>query len=222
MIKKYNIKTILLPHPINLSNNIKQTKDENLTKRGKYDGSANIVFTGHIYDCQIDCLQNLAKAINHMNGVQLHIYTPRPKTHLDKVGVTGGNVIYYGFAEQTRIYDIQRNADILFLPHTFSLNPILKNVTKTASPAKLPEYLNSGTPILVHAPEYAYISWYARKYGWGVVVDKPVPKLLKEVILKLLCNKTLKESLVENALNTVQMHEVSKVANILKKGLGLI
>lgn len=113
--------------------------------------------------------------------------------------------------------DLLEDVYILFLPMAFNSPDIIK----TASPVKLPEYLASGPPILVHAPEYAYITWYAKKYGWGFVVDKPDLELLKEAVQVLLRDDFLKENLVQNTFNTVQMHDEVIVSNTLQKCLGI-
>src|SRR5207237_922682 len=45
------------------------------------------------------------------------------------------------------------------------------DVVRTASPAKLPEYMASGTPILIHAPRGSHVAEYAREGEFGEVVD---------------------------------------------------
>ena len=70
---------------------------------------------------------------------------------------------------------------------------------RTALPGKTAEYMVSGTPILVHAPPYAYISRYAREAGWGYVVDSPDPDRLAEAIRRLLSDFSLRTRLTEAA-----------------------
>lgn len=213
---KYDIEPVLLPHPIELKPYNAQIM-KNMQKAR--DGKKVIAFTGMIYEAQLDALQNLVSAVNGMSEVEFHIYSHRTTSKLMSLGLSGSNIIHHGYVEPSKITDIQRDADILFLPMAF--NSPYPDIIKTASPVKLPEYLASGTPILVHAPEDAYISWYARKYGWGLVVDKPDLELLREAVQVLLRDDFLKEKLVQNAFNTVQMHEESKVSNTLQKCLGI-
>ena len=215
---KYCVETIVLPHPIELKDKV---LNPSRPSAGTKDGRpAVIVFTGYIYEYQIDPLQNLAMAISGMDSVELHIYTSRSNDYLIKMGVYGKNIHYKGFVDTERIRLIQEQASILFLPMAF--RPPEPAITRTASPGKLPEYLISGRPVLVHAPEYAYISWYARKYGWGLVVDQPDPELLKKGIRTLLDDSVLSGRLVGNAFKTARMHEESKVSNDLQKRMGLI
>ncbi|MBI3596523.1 MAG: glycosyltransferase [Nitrospirae bacterium] len=215
--RKYNIQTVLLRHPIELPQNgsriAKKVKINRNTKK-------TIVFTGMIYEAQLDALQNLVSAVNELSEVEFHIYSQRAVPKLITMGLSGSNIIHHGYVDPSKISSIQREADILFLPMAF--NSPYPDIIKTASPGKLPEYLASGAPVLVHAPEDAYISWYAKTYRWGLVVDKPSPELLKEAIWNLLNNGTLREQLVENALKTVQMHDGLAVSTILQKYMGVI
>ena len=215
--RKYNVETVLLRHPIELPHDCTPISGNVSIDR---NDKKSIVFTGMIYEAQLDALQNLVSAVNGLSGVEFHIYSQRTIPKLIELGLAGRNVVHHGFVAPSETVSIQRRADILFLPMAF--NSPYPDVIKTASPGKLPEYLASGTAILVHAPEDAYISWYARKYGWGLVVDKPEPLLLKEAIRDLLNNGVITKLLIENAFNTVLMHEESKVSNAFKEGMGLM
>lgn len=213
---KYNRETVLLRHPIELSPDSTLTSTKSIVSMSH---KKTIVFTGMIYEAQLDALQNLVQVVNEMQNVEFHIYSQRTVPKLISLGLCGTNVIHHGYVDHFEILQIQRSADILFLPMAF--NSPHPDIIKTASPGKLPEYLASGTPVLVHAPEYAYISWYARKYGWGLVVDKPDAELLRGAIRNILNNNALAEQLVKNASNTVLLHEESVVAGILKSHLGM-
>ena len=215
-LNKYNIKATLLPHPIDLKDNIVRQEKTDAKSEAKY----KILLTaGMIYHAHFDAIINLIRATGGMPDLEFHIYTRNTEKYLKRYGINGSNVVYCGYEDSKNISIIQKNADILFLPIAF--NSPSPEIIKTASPGKLPEYLVSGTPILVHAPPYAYISWYARKYGWGFVVDKPEPEILKNAILKLISDKKLQQDLKNNAQKTVLLHDLNRVVGIFKKGLGI-
>jgi glycosyltransferase involved in cell wall biosynthesis len=44
---------------------------------------------------------------------------------------------------------------------------------KTSAPGKTAEYLALGRPILVHAPEDTFVSWYFKQQDCGIVIDQP-------------------------------------------------
>lgn len=184
--------------------------------------SIKIVFTGMIYEYQIDAIQNLAKAVNALDSVQFHIYSQRSKTYLEDMGVAGANIFYYGCLPNDEIIQVQKNADILFLPMSFHGEGTDRDVIMTASPTKIGEYLTSGRPILVHAPEDSYIAWYAKKYELGFVVEQRDAMLLKKAVETLLSDSKLRQRLVANALKASEMYDVGKAWNILTKELALV
>jgi glycosyltransferase involved in cell wall biosynthesis len=60
------------------------------------------------------------------------------------------------------------SADLLLLPLSFSAKDFA--FARFSMPTKVAEYLASGTPILVYAPEDTALTLYARAAGWGTVV----------------------------------------------------
>ncbi|MFA5197625.1 MAG: glycosyltransferase [Patescibacteria group bacterium] len=214
--QKYNLKTTLLRHPFDKKNVSLETKKDMVHKRRTY----KIIYTGMIYEAQLDAIINLSQAVRQIPQVEFHVYTPRGEKFLNEKGVIGGNnIFYHGFLNSKNMPTIQKDADILFLPMAFKNH--YPEIIKTASPVKLAEYLSSGRPILVHAPAYAYISWYARKYGWGIVVDRPVVPELREAILKLISDVNLQRVLIEKAQETALMHDTEQVLRVLKEKLDL-
>ena len=69
---------------------------------------------------------------------------------------------------------------------------------------KIPEYMNSGTPILVYgSPETATVR-YADGYGWAKVVKTRSDNALGEAIRELYDDPNLRNKLVANALKVVR------------------
>jgi glycosyltransferase involved in cell wall biosynthesis len=62
-----------------------------------------------------------------------------------------------------------RHADVLFLG--LSLESRHPDVIRTATPARLPEYMASGRPLLLHAPAGSHVAAYARAEDFAEVVD---------------------------------------------------
>ncbi len=111
--------------------------------------------------------------------------------------------------------EIQKSADILFVPLSFKTKyPLL---IKTSSPGKTYEYLISGRPILIHAPRGSYITEYAKKHNFALVVDEENIEKLKEAIRELCNNKELVTKLVDSAWQTATLnHNDKKNFNKLK------
>lgn len=157
-----------------------------------------IVYTGAIYSAHYDAFRNLMSALRQLDRpeVRLHVYTAQPREDLEREQITGV-VEYHNHIEQSDVREVQRRADILFLPLAFD-SPIPEAV-RTAAPGKMGEYLASGRPILVHAPADSFLSWYFRERKCGVVVDTSDPLILKQAIERILDDSELRESVSRNA-----------------------
>jgi len=166
-------------------------------------GKACIVYTGAIYDAQLDALQNLAAALNGAGFTQsdaadarLLLYTSVTEPMLRRMKLSGSR-IHRAHVPIAEIPRVLAEADILFLP--FSFDPRMRHVTETSLPTKLSEYLASGVPILVHAPPYATVARYCRDYECGVVVDEKDPEKLLAAVQQLLSDRSLRTKLSERA-----------------------
>ncbi len=100
-------------------------------------------------------------------------------------------------------------ADILFLPIAFDAKP---HVIATASPSKMPEYLASGTPILVHAPRDSYLARYAREHGFAEVVDEPDAAALASALRRIATDEARRTELVTAARRALERHRADVVA----------
>ena len=147
-----------------------------------------------------------------MKRIKFIVYADRSTEELKQKGICGKNV-FVNFAEHRQISEIQRNADILFLPLAF--NTPFPLMIKTASPGKMPEYLAAGRPILIYAPDYSYVVQHARKYGFGIVVDKQSEDGLKKGLMALLYDEKLRDNYVVKAKKLSKDHD----ANVLSKKL---
>ena len=85
-------------------------------------------------------------------------------------------------------------------------------VIRTAAPAKLPEYMASGRPILVHAPRGSHFADYVREAGFAEVVDVPEEEALRAALLRLLEDAELAGRRAARARELVlERHEASHV-----------
>jgi len=62
-------------------------------------------------------------------------------------------------------------ATFLFLPLGFDTG--IPEVIRTASPAKLGDYLRSGRPVLAHVPADSFVAHFCRRHDCALVVDTP-------------------------------------------------
>ena len=162
----------------------------------------HIVYVGSIYWAQEDNIINLIEALNEIRDIDvcLDIYTSRPTEKIlalaeksDKVNIK--------YADREKLIEIQSQASILFLP--LSLNMQKNPVIRTAIPSKINEYLISGRPILIQAPVDSYLSKYARKNGFALVMNQNNKEELIMSIKKLLLDKDYTDNLAEAAQKIV-------------------
>jgi glycosyltransferase involved in cell wall biosynthesis len=146
-------------------------------------GPRRIVYTGTVYHAQGDAFRNLVEALSAFGGrYELHVYTGQPQAALEAQGVSGPYVIRHDNLSGPAVHVVQQSADILFLPLSFTE---IQEVIRSSSPGKTGEYLASGRPILVHAPEVTWISTFLAKYEAALVVTKKDPALLEAAIRRL-------------------------------------
>jgi len=177
-----------------------------------------IVFTGTIYWPQADAIKNLIKAVEELEGLkaQLWLYTPHTKEFLDNQGIFESEKIVFAAGLPDEMPEIQKSADILFVPLGFrTKHPLLIN---TSSPGKTYEYLVSGKPILIHAPRDSYLAEYAKKHNFALVIDEEDIEKLKKAIIQLINNKNLVKELVNNAWQTALInHDALKNSKKFQK-----
>lgn len=165
------------------------------------NGSPNevkILYTGAIYDAHFDAFRNMVAAIESLGRpeVKLHLYTSNTTAQLEAEGIRGP-IVHHGYAPPSDMPDIQRRADLLFLPLAFD-SPY-PELVRTSSTTKLGEYLATDTPVLVHAPADSFISWYFRTHECGVVVDESSPVKLAQELERALSDSELRGRLVAKA-----------------------
>jgi hypothetical protein len=99
---------------------------------------------------------------------------------------------------------------LAFLP-LYNYNDKGKIVINTAQPGKLSDYLISGIPILIHAPEDSYISKYAKKYNLAYVNNDKNPGSLLNTIEYIKNNSQESADKVRNAHRVAQeFHDPNK------------
>lgn len=140
-----------------------------------------IIFGGHVYWPQQESLFNLLDAMTELQDlpVSLELFVLNPPAELQERAARHPNVTIRQ-APRQELAQIIEKATLLFLP--FGWNTPCPDIIATASPAKLTDYLASGTPILVHAPETAFVSQFVRQHRCGLVVPENSPHQLAQAI----------------------------------------
>ena len=99
---------------------------------------------------------------------------------------------------------VLETGDALLLPYSFESSQ--RAIVSTSYPTKTADYLASGVPILVHAPEYASITRTARDGGWAETVSDEDPEALLVAINRLAADNTRRRELTDLALAHAREH----------------
>jgi glycosyltransferase involved in cell wall biosynthesis len=100
-------------------------------------------------------------------------------------------------------------ADLLILPYDFSPKSI--QFIGYSMPTKATEYMISGTPIIIFAPEQTALVKYARMHQWAKVVTDNDINALSQAIVCLINDLNYRKTLAETAINVAQTNHSSQV-----------
>lgn len=181
-----------------------------------------IIFTGHVYWAQEQSVLNMIKAMDYLKDlpVKLELYIPNAIETIKQMINNKPNVTVSA-APPSEMPKIQSRATLLFLP--LAWNTKSPGIITTATPGKFTGYLASGRPILVHAPDYAFVSQYTKQHQLGLVVDKNDVQLLADTIRKFLKDPGLGQQYVNNAQKIFyQNHNAKKNAEKLTELLEML
>lgn len=143
-------------------------------------------------------LINIAKAIGQVNKeldlrIQFVLQTAEKPSWTEEFP----HVLHRSFVAYNELPRMFSAADFLILPYDFSRKSI--KYIQFSMPTKASEYMASGTPIIVFAPEATAIAKYALDYGWADVVTENDTSKLAEALKNLVMNEEYRRKIAETA-----------------------
>lgn len=215
--ERYNVQASIVRNPCQVSD---YENKHSVTAPGK-NAEVTVVYAGSIYHAHYDSFHNLISALEMLKdlSIKLHIYTSQRKSKLASFGIGGPFVVYHPHIPSSQVPEILSQADILYLPLAFKTT--IPEVIKTSSPGKMGEYLSSGVPVLVHAPQDSFISWFFRRNACGFVVDRPDVTFLMETIRTIICDRTrVAESVKKARLCAESDFDIGSVRQKFRAAIG--
>ena len=186
-----------------------------------------IVYAGSVFSYAqrqslMDCCQAVEKLAREGSSVQLDIYCP--PSHIageeDSFAVGPAVRLHGPLTDDADFFSTICAADILLIPVNFDAKSI--EFIRYSMPTRVPAYMASGTPILVYGPPDVAQVEYARRAGWGWVIDKRGETLLKEAILRLSEDQTLRGKISTRAQTTARgRHDTGNVRSHFRETLGM-
>ena len=168
-----------------------------------------VAFVGAVYWAQEDALRRLSRAVGLLPDFTLTLIGSwASESVLAPRGIDPDRTEPELPPEKLRRR--LEEADVLFLGLSFgSAHP---DVVRTASPAKLPEYMASGTPLLVHAPEGSHVAEYTREADFGEVVSRADERELAAALARIVGDPEAAARRARRARELAeQRHEVGRV-----------
>ena len=155
-----------------------------------------IVYTGSVYSAQADSIRRCCDALTAAasRGVQgeLHVYGPPPDREI-RESLARAPISWHPPASQQEAATVQVQADMLFLPLSFTCD--YPELIRSSAPGKFGEYLASGTPMIVHAPDDSFPTTFAKRHACAAVCSTPTAAALAETIATVADTPGLRERL---------------------------
>ena len=135
-------------------------------------------------------------AINERKNCHLQIYTPTEKTYLNSKLSLNQFVTLHQAVPYETIPTILSQGDLLFLPLSFRKESI--RYTRLSISTKLSEYMATGRPLLVYAPENIAITEFVRNNECAFILSEKNSEILAEKIVFIL---TAQEKDIKSVVN---------------------
>ncbi|TVZ27527.1 glycosyltransferase involved in cell wall biosynthesis [Gillisia sp. Hel_I_86] len=155
-------------------------------------------------------LKSIAEAIKKVNKeLQTNIkFVVQAQDALDWMK-NDKNIEHREFVKYEELPSVFAKADLLILPYDFSVESL--SYIKYSMPTKAPEYMASGTPIVVFAPQDTALVQYAEKYKWAAVVTNNNIDVLAEKLKQLFLEKSLRQEIAKTAKTTAETRHDSEL-----------
>ncbi len=210
--RRYNKNFITFHNPINVN-------FWNKYQRTNYDINDNptILYAGRIGLGIDSSLELFAKAVQKVNeeqdiSVKFILQTRDKPLWIEKYK----NTIHKDFVSYNDLPKSFSEADFLLLPYDFSPKSI--KYIKYSMPTKAPEYMISGTPIIIFAPEVTAIVKYALEHNFAQLITQKSIIEISKAIKHLIDDKVHREQIAQNAIHIAEKnHNSNLVANNFKK-----
>jgi glycosyltransferase involved in cell wall biosynthesis len=172
------------------------------------------LFVGAVqHDMNLDSLKTLASASELLPpDYELLYCTSMDLMTLNRLGIQSSR-LRAKYVSRAEVQRLQSEAHVLVAP--LSHKNCAMDEVRTVFSTKILEYLVSGRPIIVFAPEGSYHIESARKGGWGYPVTKDSPAALAAAIEKVVGDEVLAARLVHGALQEARSRSATRYAGRL-------
>lgn len=169
-------------------------------QRNSYDlnESPTILYAGRVGLGIEKSLELVAKAIQRVNkelaiSIKFILQTQEKPQWIKNYK----NVFHNSFVSYNDLPRVFSESDFLLLPYDFTSESI--KFIRYSMPTKAPEYMITGSPIIIFAPKVTAIVKYAEEYDWAKVVTENNINKVAPAIKQMIENKELRQHYATNA-----------------------
>jgi glycosyltransferase involved in cell wall biosynthesis len=188
-------------------------------QKTNYELSINptILYAGRIGLGIDDSLKLIADAIAVVNetleiSINFALQTPEKPVWIKNYK----NILHNSFVDYDDLPKVFSESDLLVLAYDFSEESI--SFIRYSMPTKASEYMVSGTPIIIFAPEVTAIANYAQTYHWAKVITENNIGYLSAAITELIQSENTRKKLSRNAIKIAEKnHNSIDVTNQFKE-----
>jgi glycosyltransferase involved in cell wall biosynthesis len=189
------------------------------------ENALRVLYVGSIFDnAQAQSLIDIARAVAALaqggRPIRFDLHSP---LHLaerfrSSIELAPNIRLHDTIADDTRFFRTISAADVLVLPVNF--DPDSVRLIRYSMPTKLPAYMASGTATLVYGPPGVAQVEYARRQGWGYVLDRQGVAGVTEALSQLADDETLRTKLVARAgALAAERHDTAQVRSAFQANL---
>lgn len=199
--RRYNKTFIPFRNPIEIDTWIPYIKSNWSLKE-----EVNIIYTGRLAIPNINALYTFCEVINDLNiagyRIKLDIYSIDVNLEFVSKIRDFKSVFVHKSVPFAQIPSLISKFDVAFLPIDFTQKGI--KYARYSISTKTSEYMISGVPILLFAPEQVALTEYAKKNECMYAVSKNDKNNLSEALLVILNDEHLRESLAIKAIKVAK------------------
>lgn len=196
--QRFGLKFTSFHNPINICDWLPFSKNNwkvNIEKDFK------ILYTGRIGTANTDSIKKIAIAIDRLSTqgfkISLDIYSPNIDTdHAKRLKIFKG-VNLKNIVPHNNIPALLPQYDLLVLPLDFDKKSV--KFARLSMPTKASEFMISGTPILVFAPQQTALAKYAANQKWAYLVTDTAEATIVNAFKVLFSNEILRAELGNKA-----------------------
>ena len=210
--KRYNKDFIAFHNPIEITKWLPHCKRDYVIDREKI----KMLYSGRLGIGVINSLTEVVYSIDSLKkkgyNIELHIQTPSKERNILNQFQKHNCVVIDPFVKYEKLPEIFSGADILIL--TIDFGKMGKDYLRFSMPTKVSEYMISGTPVLVYAPENTAVSKFFSQHNCGICITSQSSEEITKAIQFLIENKDFRQEISNNAVNLAkEKFDVLKVRN---------